>query len=866
MKSVMVAVVLGALGLQAEVVMDLSGVWQARPTDKSKGAVEMVVPGDVQSALLAAKEIPDPYYARNEEQAQWIGQTEWTVERTFEVSPKLLACKAINLRLEHVDTFATVFVNDQKLGEMGNRFRRYDYDVKPLLKVGANKIRFEFKSAEKIGEELSKKIPYKIPSNCFRFSQFIRKPACNGGWDWGISLMSVGLCGKVELCGTESARIDYVYSDQVHGKDRCEVTVTVDATVAEDCEVPLKVKIGDKEVTQKVTLKKGCNKVTAPVVAIEKPQLWWPAGMGDQHLYDMSVSLGDSTLARKIGLRTIEVVNKPDEGDKRARPGMSMTFRINGIDLFCKGANWIPCDALQTRQTPERYRDLLESAKAANMNMIRVWGGGQFEADCFYELCDELGLLIWHDFMFSCSLYPATKEFFDEVDAELAHQLRRLRDYASIAIWCGDNECIGALTWYEESRKNRDLYLVNYDRLSRVLFGAITKYDNSRTYWPSSPCAGPGDFSDGWHDDDRGDMHYWTVWHENKDFDAYYDVRPRFCSEFGFQSFSSMDVVKTFCPPDQMNPTAPDFEHHQKDKGGNARIMGTMARYFRYPVGFENTLYLSQVQQALAIKTAVEWWRTLQPRCMGTIYWQLNDVWPVASWSSVEYTGKWKHLHYHAKRFFQPLTVLAVPSDKKAEQLDVSDSTSFVAPSDEQHASQILVYSINDSAKDVTAKITVTARTFDGAVAKEVKLPETVVPARSAKLIKTLTADEFGDADARAKLFLTLEQKGKSGTEAVETVCNDLFFTHYKMCDLGDANVTALAQKQTDGTWEVTVRTDKPAFFVWLNASGIAGEFSDNSFTLLPGTVKTVTFKPKGQGDFIAFKKALEIKHLRQTY
>jgi beta-mannosidase len=828
-------------GLHAMEVMDLSGPWTVKQADTSDAPLPITIPGDVHKALVQAKRIPDPYFGRNEEKIQWVGEKDWLVERSFDVTAELLGKKEVVLQLEHVDTFCAITINGHAVGETGNRFRRYTFDVKKYLKAGKNTIVGHFKSAEKVGLARKTQSPFPIPSNALKDIQFIRKPACNGGWDWGISLMSIGFAGKVSLLGYDCARIDYVYSAQQHQPDRCTIDVTLDVTCVQAGEQKLCVRIGDVETTSTVKLAEGQNKLTSRVT-IEKPELWWPNGEGKQHLYPMTVTLADATFSRKLGLRKIEVINQKDANDTSKSPGVSMTFRVNGVDIFCKGANWIPCDAMFSGQTPERYRDLLTSACAANMNMVRLWGGGQFEEDAFYQLCDELGLLIWHDLMFSCSLYPSDKTFLAEVEAELAHQIRRLRDYASIALWCGDNECIGALTWYKESKENRDLYLINYDRLSRVLNESIERYDPTRTFWPSSPCAGPGDFSDMWHADHRGDMHYWTVWHENKDFSAFYDVKPRFCSEFGFQSFSSPDVVSTFTSPGQRNPTAPDFEHHQKNLGGNARIMETMARYFRFPEGFEHVLYLSQVQQALAIKTAAEGWRRLQPRCMGTLYWQLNDNWPVASWSSIEYGGKWKHLHYQAKRFYAPAAIVAVPVGQAHE-----------------------IWAINDYGYPLTAEVKLDCLTFEGQSIKSINLTKEVAP-RSALLLGTYPASTFGSESERESRFVSLEMNAKVNGQ-MQTSKNDFFFNTFKKCELGDATVMVKTEKRGND-WLVTLTTDKPAFFVWLNVPQAKGEFNDNSFTLLPGKPITLSYCPKGNSplSYEAFCKQLTVTHLRKTY
>ena len=334
-----------------------------------------------------------------------------------------------------------------------------------------------------------------------------------------------------------------------------------------------------------------------------------------------------------MGLRQLEIVTEEDE------IGLSFKIKVNGLDIFCKGANWIPADALPSRQTRERLDDLLTSAAQANMNMIRVWGGGQYESHDFYDLCDEKGILVWQDFMFSCALYPATKDFLQNVREEVSYQVKRLRDHACIALWCGNNECLGALNWFEISRRG-DRYLVDYDRLYEGTIGeAVDEADPTRLYWPSSPCGGRGDYSDCWQDDSRGDMHYWRVWHENASIDAYYDVVPRFCSEFGYQSFPSLDTISTYAPQSQFNVTAPIMEHHQRNPGGNSKITEMMTRYFRVPEGFGNFVYLSQASKHSPSNQVSNFGDTC--RLYGYFILAAKRFIASMSWSSW-YSGKWK--------------------------------------------------------------------------------------------------------------------------------------------------------------------------------------------------------------------------------
>ena len=854
MRCSMVLAAIAALMLQVEgavtsMKVDLSGKWSLRGIEKGQLVmVPMSVPGDVHSALYDAKLIPDPFFGRNELDTQEVGRKTWTAERTFTVPADVLRARSVILRLEDVDTFCTVLVNGHEVGKTDNRFRRWEFDVKSVLKPGVNRITGVFASAENVSAELAKKYDHKFQISNVPWAkaiELIRKPQCHGGWDWGLAQMVTGFCGPVEIIACNDARIDYVYCDQDFAADwsACDVTVNAEVTAPVAGNVKCSVKLGTLTQAREVELKAGANKVSFKVT-VPSPRLWWPNGAGEQHLYPLVVKIGDEAITRRIGLRKVEVLNTPDRDPKTGKDGARMAFRVNGREIFCKGANWIPCDAFENRQTPEKYRDLLESAKMANMNMLRLWGGGQFEHDAFYEACDELGLMLWHDMMFSCAIYPGDDAFLGSVEKELAHQLRRLRDHASIALWCGDNECVGALNWFEPSRKDRPYYLKALQARTKVEADAVAKYDPARTFWPSSPCGGPGDYSDAWHNDNKGDMHNWTVWHENKGFANYYKYKPRFCSEFGYQSFSSPEVAATFCDRDKLDISAPDFDYHQKNKGGNRRMLETMDRYFQKPIGTENVLWLSQIQQAMGIKTAVEGWRRLRPRCMGTLFWQLNDNWPVASWSSVEYGGKWKHLQYQAKRFYENVAVVVAPADGDATKIEV--------------------WALNDEDVAVEANVQVRTLDFAGSQIAVKALPAKLEPG-SATLLATYDLAAFGTDEERRGRFLSLALDATVKGHSV-SFANEWMFNAYKDCPLAKADVK-LEAIDDKGTWKVRLTTDKPTFFTWVNATGIPGEFSDNSFTLYPERPVTLIFTQKAEGlKFEDFKAALSVFHLRQTY
>jgi beta-mannosidase len=657
--------------------------------------------------------------------------------------------------------------------------------------------------------------------------------------------MTTGFCGPVKLIAHDGPKIDYVYCDQNFNEDfsRCDLTVFADVT----------------EVNGRV------HTVTNRI-AINNPPLWWPNGAGEQRFYGFTVEVGDEKVTRRIGLRKIEIVNTPDV-DEAGKKGARMAVKVNGRELFMKGANWIPCDAFEMRQTPERYRDLLESAAAANMNMIRLWGGGQYEKDCFYDICDELGLLVWHDHMFSCAVYPADKAFLSEVEMELSYQLRRLRDHASIALWCGDNECIGALKWFKETDADPEYYKSALIKRHELQDAMVVKYDPARMFWPSSPCAGPGSFADNWKNDSQGDMHNWQVWHNNRPFDAYYAYRPRFCSEFGYQSFPSMEVAETFATREQILSRAPEFEWHQKNPGGNRRIRETMLRYFNPPKDVESELLLSQFQQGMAIKMAVEGWRAQRPRCMGTLYWQLNDNWPVASWSSIEYGGKWKPLHHMARRFFAPVAVVAQPEIKDGKA-DVTRGA---------------IYALNDTAETVKGELFVEYWTYDGRIVASKKKSVTLPPDSSVAVgdFRSPTVNHCSQA-----AFLVLTLRTPHGESQ-----NDWHFGFYKDMPLAAATVKVDVKGMVGGdgatvgrvvpnarrrhddmppyredspkmVHQITLSTDKPAFFVWANVRGVCGEFDDNSFTLLPGKPKTIRFMPKQLVAPDEFRNALSVTRL----
>jgi beta-mannosidase len=810
--------------------ISLAGAYRLLTKTRPVHSATVTLPGDVHTALNAAGDIPDPYFGANEDKVAWVYQTPWTMERTFEADADFLD-GYLTLTLSEVDTIATVRLNGEVIAEAQNQFIRYDIDVTGKVKKGSNTISLEFAVVPDIAKARADAHPFPIPYAAMNQKvahlNFVRKTACHAGWDWGICLMPIGVYGQMRLRRVARARTESVQVDQRHANGAVELTIKTRIHAFEPGEVALTHAIDGQTAGGSVAVVPGENVFTHKVL-IENPKLWWPAGQGDQPLYDLATDLDGETTHRRIGLRDLQWVVEPDEIDH------CFKVRVNGRDLTMMGANWIPADAIPSRITEETVRDLLESAVAANYNMIRIWGGGQYEPDYFYDLCDEMGLLIWHDFMFACMSYPSDRAFLKDVRTEITQQVRRLAHHASIALWCGDNEVIGSLGWFPETKADPERYVANYDRLNSMLGEIVEDEDPARRFWPSSPSLGYMDFSDGWHIDTRGDIHFWDVWHSAKPFEHYRTVQPRFASEFGFQSFTSSNVIETFTEPQDRNPSSPVMETHQRNEGGNARILETMCRYFRFPKGFDEMVQLSQIQQGLAIKTAIEFWRSTKPRCMGTLYWQINDNWPVASWSSLDYGGQWKLLHYMARRFYLPVNVVAVPDGE-----------------------DIVIKGINDAPNPADITLDILAVTVTGGERSLKRLAKSLPVESASELARIprsdLAANEF-------LYFVWID-----GAGAVMGA-NDFFPSAHKYYDLPNADVTA-SWSEKHGKSVLTLSTSEPAFFVSASV-GVPGYFSDNCITLLPGREVDLTFTPrKGAKPSTAdLARGLKLSHLRQTY
>ncbi|MBK9050302.1 MAG: glycoside hydrolase family 2 protein [Chloroflexi bacterium] len=642
----------------------LNGQWQVKQATQADEAwLAATVPGCVHTDLLAAAAIPDPFYRDNEHQVMWIGEVDWVYRRTFTVAADLLQHERVLLQCAGLDTLATLWLNGTQLGQTDNMFRTWEFEVKPLLRPGDNEIVVRFDSALRYGQaKLAERYIHSWSTESHKLpgGNYVRKSQCNFGWDWGPMLVTCGIWRDITLVALDTARLADVYVAQDHAESG-QVTLTCQVTAEQSAAAPLKAICqvtfaGQPIAAQTINLVDASGTAT---LVVTNPELWWPNGLGTQPLYTVTVTLLDEAdqpldrWERRIGLRTLRLVRQKDEW------GESFHFACNDVPFFAKGANWIPADALVTRLTDERYKQLLDAAAAANMNMLRVWGGGIYEQTIFYDQCDELGICLWQDFMFACATYPTFDEaFMQNVEQEAIENFRRLRHHASLALWCGNNELEQGLvgeTWSDHAMSWADYSKLFDHRLAELAAELAPQTD----YWPGSPHT-PYENRYHFNDPRWGDAHIWDVWHGLQPFEFYYTCFHRFNSEFGFQSFPEPQMVRTYTEPEDENITSYIMELHQRSDNGNSRIMHYLLDWFRLPTSFDMTLWLSQILQGMAIKHAVEHWRRTMPRGMGTLYWQLNDCWPVASWSSLDYDGRWKALHHMARHFFAPLLVSAV--------------------------------------------------------------------------------------------------------------------------------------------------------------------------------------------------------------
>ena len=664
--------------------LDLCGNWRMKILGENvyhipEEWMEARVPGSVYGTLLELGKMPDPYYRENELEATELMENDFVYEKDVEITGEMLKYDGVMLRFEGIDTLGEVYLGEQLLGHVENMHRIWEYDIRQLAQVGTNTIRVVLHSPIKYIKEENDKVFTGGSNEAMAGYPHLRKAHCMYGWDWGPRLPDAGIFRGVSLQLIDSARLDSVYVVQHHEGPHMREICFEESRVQEPLMVPepqmvdgrLQVQVDRVQLELQVDLEvfredeelSAVVTVTGPdgtvygqspdgTITIVKPQLWWPNGYGEQPLYGVKALLLGSdgrildVWERQIGLRTITMDIQAD------RWGNQFAHQVNGVDIFAMGADYIPEDNLLSRVTRERTAKLLEDAALAGHNSIRVWGGGYYPDDFFYDACDKLGLIVWQDFMYACSSYELNEAFEENIRVETQENVRRIRHHACLGLWCGNNEM--ETQTLDRCWKPSQKQFYDYLKLYEYIIPKILRTEDPHTfYWPSSPSSG-GNFDNPW-DENRGDTHYWDVWHGNKPFTEYRKFRFRYLSEFGFQSFPCLQTVESFTEPEDRNIFSRVMEMHQRNVAANGKILNYLSATYLYPGSFDQLLYASQLLQMEAIRYGVEHFRRHRGHCMGTVVWQLNDIWPVASWASIDYYGRWKALHYAQKRMFAPV-------------------------------------------------------------------------------------------------------------------------------------------------------------------------------------------------------------------
>lgn len=771
------------------------------------------VPAMVADVLYNNGVIEDPYYGENE----WLTYKELTKDyeftNVFVLTEEMQQGDELVLRCEGLDTVADIYINNEHVRFVNDMHRTYEIDIRQFVKPGENDIRIDFCSGIAYALKQHEKEPYYSTSDTVDGFSLVRKSHCSYGWDWGQKLPDIGIWRNISIISRQTAKITDVYIRQFHKKEEVTLDFEVELETlpcpwieAEDLNLEIRITTPDGEVLAYPYDQVKC-KDTYQII-INNPRLWWCRGFGEQPLYQAELILKhkDALLEERrlrIGLRTLTVRTEEDEW------GESFEFCINGISVFAMGANYIPEDSMYPRCSKERTDKLLRQCVNANYNSIRVWGGGYFCDDYFYDLCDEYGLIVWQDLLFACGVYRLHDDFVENVVQETTDNVKRLRHHACIGLWCGNNELEWGWSGWDMGFGDKLSDKADYLKLFEwILPQTVKKIDPDRFYWLASPSSG-GSFDDP-NDQNRGDVHYWDVWHRLKPFTEYRKYHFRFCSEFGFQSFPSVKTIDTFAREEDKNIFSPVMENHQKNGGANGLILYYLSANFKYPTEFSKLIYVSQILQAEAIRYGVEHWRSSRGRCMGALYWQVNDCWPVASWSSLDYYNRWKPLHYYAKKFYAPVLLSALEKDGTVDYV-VS----------------------NETRQAVGARIIWRIRNCSGTVVQEGEICETVEP---------LAARNCGHRDyskfsghTKTKRTHYLEYLLYIGDREISR--GTVLFCKPKHFSYQAPGLTYSVKEESD-KFILAITTENFAQYVFIDSPHFDFVASDNCFDISKGEVK----------------------------
>lgn len=787
--------------------IDLNGAWHFQPDWQSSRITQLpnglfkkdewlraTVPGTVHTDLMAAEKIPDPFYRDNESRVQWVSEIGWCYRRTFQVPAEFLQSAAMQLVAEGLDTFANVFINGRPVAETQNMFIPRRFEVNSWLRAGENEIEIRFDSPLQRAQELEAQYG-RLPVALESYRVYARKAQYSFSWDWGPKLATSGIWRPIRLECCRNLRLNDIFVEVNLDDDlqSARITTKIEIEKFSNEAVEFLVEISAPDFHASKRLHAAEDKFSVDF-SIEKPRLWWPAGYGDQPIYVATVTarVGDEITDRRstrFGIRSLELVREKDAS------GESFLFRVNNVPIFCKGADWIPADSFIPRISDKKYRSLLIMARTAQMNMLRVWGGGIYEQDIFYDLCDELGILVWQDFMFACGGYPEYPEFVDNVRHEVTAIVKRLRNHPSLALWCGNNE--NEWLWnMETARPYREMPGVSlFEKVIPEICGA---HDPVRPYWQSSPFGGkdPNDAS-------QGDRHQWNIWSNWADPSTVANDRGRFLSEFGFQAPASLAAWEKVLDTDDRQPQSPVFEHHNKQVEGPERLHRYLAGHVNLPVDFEDFVYKTQIVQAEALKTMVEHWRSEKFHTAGALFWQLNDCWPVSSWAVIDSELQPKAAYWYARRFFAPVMVSFKPAGKFVE-----------------------VWVTNDTLKTLEAELELSVLTFSGEISFMRHEPVLISANRSVRLAAPVFAEFLPINPRQQYVRARLKADGRIIAE------NRYFFSRYKHLELPSPHLNCRVEKIAGTDWRVNIKTD---FFIKnlalpMPPSGTA--LSDNYFDL----------------------------------
>ncbi|WP_168123281.1 glycoside hydrolase family 2 protein [Paenibacillus sp. HB172176] len=817
----------------------LSGKWAMKQTEETEW-IEAVVPGSVFHDLLSAGKMKDPYFRDNE----WdvLEQTKYDYEyrRSFVVDGNMLLRDRVLLRCEGLDTLCEVYINDKAVLQTNNMHRTYEADVKQLLSEGRNDIHVIIRSATNYVLAMDEKLHLTSCADAVPGISHLRKAHSMFGWDWGPKLPDMGIWRDISICGFDYGRIEDIYITQKHEDDKVKVEIAACLEIwTPDSDLLLEAVI---ETPDGRTLKSSIRDVGESnnlVFDIDNPELWWPNNLGKQPLYKLQIQLlsGERMADERsmnIGLRTLHVVRQPDEW------GESFAFEVNGHAIFAMGANFIPEDNIFGRRSAERMEALIQSCVEANYNCIRVWGGGYYADDYFYDLCDRHGLIVWQDHLYACGAYDFNDEFKENIRLETIDNMKRIRHHASLGLWSGNNELEYAWAywgWTERyGEKQRDDYLKQFEAFLPELSQSL---DPSTSYLVSSPSSKGG--IDDPNNEHIGDMHYWDVWHGRKPITEYRTLHPRFMSEFGLQSFPSLKTVETFTLPEDRNIFSRVMEAHQKNGTGNEKIMFYISEYFKYPRSFETLLYVSQLIQAEGMRVGVEHWRRNRGRCMGAVYWQLNDIWPGASWSSLDYFGRWKATHHAAKRFFAPVLASAL-----------------------EEGTSVALHVTNETLHGVRGQLRWKLLNRNAEVLQLGEVEVSLGALSTEEIVSLDFSDILTNRRLLSQSYLEFEFDGGEGTTSSGTV----LFVKAKHFDFLDPEINVQVSEDPD-SFSVMLESSSFAKFVWLELETADARWSDNVFDLSAGCSKRVVVPKNSLSEPLSlqtFREQLTVTSLYDTF